>query len=85
MNESAQFRATGLRETLRIQGRKARWVAARVGVHESLLSHAMSGGRTVNAVTATQISDILGVPFFVLWELSNGDKEASLNEGQEAA
>lgn len=85
MSESAQYRAIGLRETLKLQGRKARWLAQKVGVHEALLSHAMSGNRTIDATAANRISELLGVPFFVLWELSDGVKMSSARSEKEQA
>lgn len=85
MDESTQFRATGLHDTLRTQGRKARWLAEKAGVSESLLSHAMKGRRTVNATAANRIAELLGVPFFVLWELSDGDKSSPRVVAEEQA
>jgi transcriptional regulator with XRE-family HTH domain len=79
------YRATGLQATLKTQGRKARWLAEKVGVHESLLSKAMKGQRTINAETAAKIADLLGVPFFVLWKSPDGDTIAPSVVSEEQA
>lgn len=79
------YRATGLQATLKTQGRKARWLAEKVGVHESLLSKAMKGQRTINAETAAKIADLLGVPFFVLWRSPDGDNMTPEAIGEEEA
>lgn len=85
MSESTQFRATGLHDTLKTQGRKARWLAQKAGISESLLCHAMKGRRTVNATAANRIAELLGVPFFVLWKLSDGDQNSPSENGEQAA
>ena len=65
-----RFRATGLGEVIDEQGRKRRWLADRIGVSESYLSMIITGGRTVDRSLGERIGALLGVPFFLLFELA---------------
>lgn len=68
-----RYHLPGLAETLAAQGRYQRWVARKVGVSESLLSLATDRKRTVSEPVATQIAELLGVPFTMLCELHTRD------------
>lgn len=70
MTDTERFRATTLREVVESQGRKASWVAERAKISRFLMSHIMSGRRTVTRDTGEAIADAINVPFFVLFELS---------------
>lgn len=56
----------------------ANWVAARVGISRSYMSHIVAGRRIVSAELASKIADTLNVPFFVAFELSDGDDSVSV-------
>lgn len=56
------------------QGRMVDWLARQVGVHPSLISHAIAGRRTVGEATANRVAMVLGVPLFFAFELTDGSK-----------
>jgi transcriptional regulator with XRE-family HTH domain len=58
-----------LKAVLDEQGRKRRWLAERIGVSESSISHVLAGRDTVDREQGERVAGILGVPFFVLFEL----------------
>lgn len=66
---SERFTAANLGAVLRDQGRFQRWLARQVGVSESLISYVIRGERTLGKREAERISQILGVPFFLLFDL----------------
>ena len=66
------FYAPGLKAVLREQGRSARWVAQKVGISETLISHAIYGRKTLTHATAKAISELLDVRFGLLFELPSG-------------
>lgn len=68
--QSDRFLAKGLGDVMDEQGRKRRWLADRIGVSESYLSMVISGGRTVDRALGERIGSLLGVPFFLLFELA---------------
>jgi hypothetical protein len=68
--QAERYRATGLGEVIDEQGRKRRWLADRVGVSEAYLSMIISGMRTVDRSLGERIGALLGVPFFLLFELA---------------
>jgi plasmid maintenance system antidote protein VapI len=72
MEPTNRYRATGLQSFITEQGRQLDWVAARGGVHESLISHLLKGRRTVRGDVAMRIAAAMGVPFGLLFELSSG-------------
>jgi plasmid maintenance system antidote protein VapI len=74
MEKQRRYRAIGLSEELRRQGRYQRWLARRVGVHEVTLSLAANGHRTIPEELANRIAEVLDVPFFVLFELTDVSK-----------
>jgi transcriptional regulator with XRE-family HTH domain len=51
------------------QGRKARWLAAQVGVSESHLSRVMTGERLATQELADRVCDVLNVPLFLAFDL----------------
>lgn len=77
MQEQTRYRATEvLGKTIAAQGRKASWLAERAGISKFLMSHLVAGRRTVDASVAEKIQELLGAPFFVLFELSDGNEVA---------
>ncbi len=70
MKDNIRYRTNRIGPVLREQGRKQRWLADRVGVHESIVSDWVKGKRTVDAHRAGLIAEILGVPFSLLFDRS---------------
>lgn len=70
MDGASRYVATdALKAVLDEQGRKRRWLAERIGVSESSISHVLAGRDTVDREQGERIAGILGVPFFVLFAL----------------
>ena len=70
MDGVIRYVATGaLEAVLEEQGRKRRWLADRIGVSESWISHVLAGRHTVDRTQGERVAGILGVPFFVLFAL----------------
>jgi hypothetical protein len=65
-----RYRATELGQVIDAQGRKRRWVADRVGISESYLSRIIAGEKTIDRARGERIGSLLGVPFFVLFEVA---------------
>lgn len=57
-----------LKTTLRNQGRMAAWVAERIGMSRPQMSHVLAGRRTLTAKEAERVAELIGVPFFLLFE-----------------
>lgn len=70
MEDEQRYDATLLTQFLRDQGRKQRWLAERLGVHESLVSEWVNGHRSISEHRARQIAAILGVPFYLLFPVT---------------
>lgn len=77
MEITQRFRATHLEEVLATQGRTKAWLGRQIGVHRSMAVHIAKGRRNVDLKTGERVAALLGVPFFVLFELSDGDDMAS--------
>lgn len=69
MDKTLRYKPTQLGPILDGQGRKRRWLAAQVGVSESLISKVIAGERTLAQTTAERIAVVLGLPLFLLFEL----------------
>lgn len=74
MEITNRYRATGLDDVIRQQGRMRDWVAVRAGVHGSLITHLLAGRRTVGENVAMKIATALDVPLFLLFELTSGSE-----------
>lgn len=68
-----RYRSTNLALVIREQGRFQKWLAQQLGVSESFVSKVVLGHRTLGRVQAERVAQILGVPFFVLFELHEGN------------
>jgi transcriptional regulator with XRE-family HTH domain len=71
MKQESRYRATALDQTIRAQGRRQRWLAAQVGVSESHLSRIVSGEREAPESLARRLSEVLTVPLFLVFSLSD--------------
>jgi transcriptional regulator with XRE-family HTH domain len=74
MIPESRYRSTNLAEVIRQQGRFQKWLAGQIGVSESLISKVILGQRTLRRRDAEHVAQLLGVPFFVLFELHKGDE-----------
>jgi plasmid maintenance system antidote protein VapI len=72
-----RYVAANLLLVLREQGRLQKWVAKQIGVTESMISHVLKGRKTLSRSQAERVSQVLGVPFFVLFNLCEGSTIAS--------
>lgn len=70
MRDMTEFKANGLEEVLTAQGRKARWLAAKVGISESHLSRIVSGDRLASRTLAEKIAATLQIPLFLAFEFT---------------
>lgn len=83
MTTPSRYKARQIAQTIREQGRSVTWVARQIGVSRQYTSDVVHGHRTVTEPMARRISGVLGMPFFLGWELS-GDNSAR-NSTEEAA
>ncbi len=83
MNGAPRYIAQNLGSTLDAQGRKRRWLAHQVGVSESLISKVIAGERTVDHALAERITAIVGIPFFLLFDLH--ERNESVSQAEHAA
>jgi plasmid maintenance system antidote protein VapI len=67
-----RYRATHVAETIRDQGRTVAWLARRIGWSRQYTSGVVHGHIDVREEVARQIADVIGVPIFLLFELSGG-------------
>lgn len=80
MNEAPRYTATNLSDTLDAKGLKQSWIARQVGISKSLMSKIAAGDRTVDAETGTRIAELVGVPFFLVFELRQRSEMQSQSE-----
>ncbi len=71
MSEERRYDATRLAQVLRDQGRKQRWLAEQIGTHESLVSEWVNGRRSISEARGRQIADALGIPFYLLFNVTS--------------
>ncbi len=77
MNGEQRYDATLLAQVLRDQGRKQRWLAAEIGTHESLVSEWINGRRLIGEPRARQVAKALGVPFYLLFNVTEESKSVT--------
>ena len=85
MSNEPRYDATLLAQVLRDQGRKQRWLAERIGTHESLVSEWVNGRRTISEHRARQIASVLGVPFYLLFPVTNETETVRESTAETAA
>lgn len=73
-----RYVATHLGDVLDSQGRKQRWLAARIGVSGGYISLIIAGERTVDREMGERIAALLDVPFFLLFKLGIPNNTISL-------
>ncbi len=84
MERRAIYQATGLKAVLAAQGRRQDWLARQVGVSEQLISSALSGRRNLTREVAERVANVLGVPFFVVFDLSGDAVSPDAEKVEEA-
>ncbi len=67
------------------QGRRQDWLANQVGVSPATVNRWMKGTRTVDIERARRIAVILGVPFYLLWNIPEGTNSAPNRANEEVA
>jgi transcriptional regulator with XRE-family HTH domain len=82
MRDEPRYNASRLAQCLRDQGRKQRWLAEKIGTHESLVSEWVNGRRSIGQRRAQQVADALGIPFYLLFDVTEETKEVT---GESAA
>ena len=80
-----QVRADELQSLLRAQGRRKDWLAARAGLHPSMVSHLIARRRTASASVAERMAEALQVPVFLLFDVSARTKIVRTGESEDAA
>ena len=70
MQRTERFTGEKLGAVLDAQGRRRDWLAGRVGVSKSFVTHIIAGRRTVSRDVAERIAAELQVPFFMVFEFS---------------
>lgn len=80
METNRRLKATQLEEVIRSQGRTKRWLAGRVGLSESYLGRIVNGTFPVREEKAARIADELGVPLFLVFELTDVRHSISIQE-----
>jgi len=63
-----RYTGTKIRETLHAQGRRQDWLAFQLGVSPATVNRWIKGGRSIDHTNAVKVAQILGVPFFLLFE-----------------
>jgi transcriptional regulator with XRE-family HTH domain len=71
VTQMERYRSTNLAAVIKQQGRFQRWLALQLGLSESMVSKVALGQRTLSRSHAERVAQLLGVPFFVLFELQS--------------
>lgn len=71
------YRATNLEAVINERGLRFDWVAKQSKVSKSHLSMMMNGKRGASEAVATRIAETLGIPLFLLFDLSYEDQTIS--------
>jgi plasmid maintenance system antidote protein VapI len=69
-----RYRATNVVLTIRDQGRTVSWLARRIGVSRQYTSSVVHGHIDVAEPVAIRIATEIGVPFFLLFEVSKSSE-----------
>lgn len=79
-----RFGAGNLEAVLVEQGRMQNWVAQQAGISESLISKVLKGQRTLSKPDAERVARVLGVPFFMLFNLRDRSTNGTDSENSDA-
>lgn len=75
-----RYRSVGVGDALDRKLLRRDWLANEIGVHHSLVTHIISGRRTVDVERASKIAAALALPFGELFELSSETESVSSRE-----
>lgn len=73
-NIEPRYSGCKIKTVLEDQGRRQDWLAAKLHVTPATVNRWIHGTRTLDRVQATKVSDALGVPFSLLFELPKGNE-----------
>lgn len=85
MDRQTRYTGHQLGKVLSAQGRKKRWLASQVGVHESLIGKIITGHRTASEELARGVANALGLPLFLLFDVHDGTDSVPCADGTEEA
>lgn len=74
-----------LRHVIEEQGRRHGWLADQISRDKSQVSRIVAGERTISEEHARVITNLLGVPFSLLWKLVETSETLVQDEGSAAA
>jgi transcriptional regulator with XRE-family HTH domain len=69
---TSRYTGTKIREVLRQQGRRQDWLAEQLGVTPATVNRWIHGSRSVDPASARRVSEILDVPFYLLFDVPTG-------------
>jgi hypothetical protein len=72
-----RYRPINLGQAIDNQGRLRNWVAKQAGISPALLSLSIAGERTLRESAAQSIARVLQMPFFMLFESADADKNTA--------
>lgn len=81
--DTVRYTATAVIPTIRRQGRSVAWLSREVGVSRQYLSDVAHGHIPVRRDFAERVASHLGVPFFLIFDVSDGRNARPV--GQEEA
>jgi transcriptional regulator with XRE-family HTH domain len=74
MNNTPRYSGTRIKTVLDDQGRRQDWLAAKVDVTPATVNRWIHGTRTLDFQQAMKVSNALGVPFSLMFELPKGNR-----------
>lgn len=83
MDKQPRYRATNLETVMTQQGRRGVWLAEQLGISRSRMTHIVKGRRMIDQDRAIRTAALLGVPFSLLFVLSD-DGGSPSNVGEAA-
>lgn len=69
------FARPELKTVIEGQGRTQSWIASRISVSRFLMSHIVAGRRAINVDQADEVAEILGLPLFLLFDVTDDTKK----------
>lgn len=81
-NEETRYTAKAVIPTIRKQGRNVAWLSREVGVSRQYMSDVAHGHVPVRKEFAERVATHLGVPFFVVFDVSDGRENMSTDTSQ---
>lgn len=76
----ARYRANAVADTVRAQGRSVAWLARQLGMSRPYTSDIVHGRIVVRRDVAERIAALLGMAFFVAFEVSDDTEKTPLGE-----